>query len=160
MAWKIGVTKFKHRQFGEGVLKEVKSASFVIDFGDKGIRTIARTFLNNGGLTEIVEAVEPKSKIKANDSHVKQYDSASVTIGGKNVLESFSRQEHSIFNETYVIIGSELQSTTIQASYDLVVVGDVDAYEISVNGNLTVIGNLQAEKVSWRYISLQTPAIC
>ena len=148
MAWKVGVTRFKHFKFGEGVLKEIKASSLVIDFENYGKKQISRDFLNNGSLTELVVETSSKPKIKANDSHVKQYDSASIVIGGKNVIESFSRQEHSIFNESYIIIGSELQNTSIQAAYDLVVIGDVDAYEISVNGNLTVIGNLSAEKVS------------
>lgn len=79
---------------------------------------------------------------------LKQYDTSDIVIGGKNILEAFETDDVVIFNESYTIIGSETSAKKISATYDLVIIGNVTVDEIVVNGKLTVIGDISANKLT------------
>lgn len=81
-------------------------------------------------------------------SKLVQYDSSPQKIGGLNITESVQGMDKLVFNESYTVIGNELQASSIYASYDLTIIGDVEANEIEVGGLLNVTGNIKATKIS------------
>lgn len=144
MAYEVGVTKFVHRMWGEGILREESPLELVIEFFTVGTKRMTVQALKSG----VLSVVQNKGSSQgAKASFVKQYDASPTIIGGKNVLDTFEREETSIFNESYILVGSELNTSKITAAYDLTVLGDVEAEEISVNGDFCVVGNLKAQKV-------------
>ena len=77
-----------------------------------------------------------------------QFDTASTRIGGENITEAIQCDKQLVFNESYTVVGSKLKALSIYASYDLTVIGDVEADNIEVRGNLLVTGNIKAGTVS------------
>lgn len=113
---------------------------------EKKINSIANCIFSD--LVEEPNVQPPTvSSIVAPGDSVVQYDSANKTIGEKNIIEAFDCDDVVIFNESYVIIGSETRAHKVSATYDLTVIGSLSADEIYVNGTLTVIGSIEANKL-------------
>ena len=80
------------------------------------------------------------------EKKVIQFDSTLLQAGNTNVAEAVETDDDLYFNETYVVIGARLSGNMIHATYDLTVIGDVEADTIEINGELTVNGNIKADK--------------
>lgn len=79
-----------------------------------------------------------------------QFDSAVLQAGNVNVAEAIESENDIYFNETYVVVGDKLSGSSIHATYDLTIIGDVEAGSIEVNGELVINGNVKADKLSCR----------
>lgn len=79
-----------------------------------------------------------------------QYNSEDRVLGNKNVAEAVTTDGDIVFNESYVVIGESLKARNIHATYDLDVLADVVAETISVNGNLLVKGDIEADEIICR----------
>lgn len=77
-----------------------------------------------------------------------QFDTAETVIGGINIAEAVQIDQRLVFNESYTLAGKRLSAPLVHASYDLTVIGDVDVEELTVMGNLYVIGSIRAKKLS------------
>ena len=160
MAYTIDKTKFRHRLWGEGVLRGTEGTALIIEFPQQGVKKLSATCLNSGILSLVDEERSPSTageqSVSGQDAEVfslsnagplQQYDSAEIVLGGKNILEAFDSSGVVIFNESYTIIGEETMAKKISATYDLTVIGNLIVDEIHVNGDLTIIGNITAEKL-------------
>lgn len=76
-----------------------------------------------------------------------QYETSDVMLGNINIAEAIDTRDDILFSESYVIAGAKLCAGKIYANYDLVVVGDLEAIEVEINGDLVVNGNIKAERV-------------
>ena len=152
MNYKANKTIFKHKWWGEGILRNIAGSILEIEFPRVGIKRLSETSVESGILTPlnpekpVTTASGPV--ITHNDEAFRQYDTSDNIIGDKNVLEAFESDDIVIFNESYIIIGSETTAKKISATYDLTVIGDITVDEIKVNGELTVIGDLKAKKLT------------
>lgn len=81
-------------------------------------------------------------------SDVIQYDTSEQIVGGVNIAEAIQTDKRLVFNESYTITGIKAAAPSVYACYDLTVTGDLDAEEIEVRGNLYVMGNIKAKKLS------------
>lgn len=79
-----------------------------------------------------------------------QFNSGDYVLGDKNVAEAVTTDGDVVFNESYVVIGESLEARNIHATYDLDVLTDIVAGTISVNGNLFVKGNIEADEIICR----------
>ena len=79
-----------------------------------------------------------------------QFNSGDHVLGNKNVTEAVITDGDIVFNESYVVIGESLEAKNIHATYDLDVVANIVAVTISVNGNLFVKGDIEADEVICR----------
>ena len=79
-----------------------------------------------------------------------QFNSGDHVLGNKNVTEAVITDGDIVFNESYVVIGESLEAKNIHAAYDLDVVANIAAVTISVNGNLFVKGDIEADEVICR----------
>ena len=79
-----------------------------------------------------------------------QFNSGDHVLGNKNVAEAVITDGDIFFNESYVVIGESLEARNIYATYDLDVLTDIVAETISVNGNLFVKGNTEADEIICR----------
>ena len=79
-----------------------------------------------------------------------QFNSGDYVLGDKNVAEEVTTDGDVVFNESYVVIGESLEARNIHATYDLDVLTDIVAGTISVNGNLFVKGNIEADEIICR----------
>lgn len=151
MNYEINKTRFKHRLWGEGILRKVEGTIFTIEFPRYGYKTLMEDSLLNGVLTvtnqEILVELPNIDIVKNNNSSLRQYDTAKTIVGGKNILEAFESEDILIFNESYTIVGTKLSAKKISATYDLTIIGDVCVDEIKVNGGLIVVGNISANKI-------------
>ena len=152
MNYEIDKTRFKHKKFGEGVLRRVVGSILYIEFPNDGEIKFLEESIKNGLLTEVsaTESIEvvPDSTISNNIGKFRQYDSSDNVIGGKNIIEAFESDDIVIFYESYTIIGEETSAKKISATYDLTIIGDVTVDELIVNGELTVIGNINAKSLN------------
>ncbi len=80
-------------------------------------------------------------------SDIIQYDSSKNKFGEQNVTEAIETQSDVYFNESYIVIGEYLKAKNIYATYNLTVVGNVNVEKLSVNGNLVVDGDIKAEEI-------------
>ena len=76
-----------------------------------------------------------------------QYDSSKNKLGEQNVTEAIETHRDIFFNESYIVIGKCLKAKDIYATYNLTVVGNIVAEKISVNGDLVVDGDVKAEEI-------------
>lgn len=144
MNYIIGETKFKHQRFGEGILRNVKGSILTIHFPKDGQKRFTEDSILNGTLIVLNGATTTTTP----EGTLRQYDSSSNIVGGKNVLEAFNTDDIVIFNESYTILGDKTTAKKISATYDLTVIGDIVVDEMKVNGELTVIGNITAKKLT------------
>lgn len=148
----IDKTRFRHKMWGEGILRNIEGTYITIEFPQIGLKKLTDASVQNGILTvinpEISVKTAPDAAIAHNDGSLRQYDTSDTIVGGKNVLEAFKTDDIVIFNESYTIIGDETSAKRISATYDLTIIGDVVADEIKVNGDLTVTGNIKAKKLT------------
>lgn len=79
-----------------------------------------------------------------------QFNSGDHVLGNKNVAEAVTTNGDIVFNESYVVIGESLEARNIHATYDLDVMTDIVTDTISVNGNLFVKGNIEADEIVCR----------
>lgn len=79
-----------------------------------------------------------------------QFNSGDHVLGNKNVAEAVITDGDIVFNESYVIVGESLEARSIHATYDLDVLTDIFANTISVNGNLFVKGDIEADELICR----------
>lgn len=84
------------------------------------------------------------------DSRTIQFDSSIIQAGNTNVAEAIETEDTILFNETYVVVGEKLAANSIHATYDLTIIGDLEANTIEVNGELVVNGNIKASKLRSR----------
>ena len=160
MAYTVDKTKFRHRLWGEGILRGTEGTALIIEFPQQGVKKLSATCLNSGILSLVDEesslSTAGEQSVSGQDAEVfslnnagplQQYDSAEIVLGGKNILEAFDSSGVAIFNESYTIIGEETTAKKISATYDLTVIGNLTVDEIHVNGDLTIIGNITAQKL-------------
>lgn len=152
MKYEINKTRFRHKLWGEGILRNIDGTVLIIEFPRVGTKKISDTSVQSGILTVIkpensAEKV-PNNILIHNDPTLRQYDTSDTVIGGKNILEAFETDDIVIFNESYTIIGEETSAKKISATYDLTVIGNINVDELEVNGELTVIGNITANKLT------------
>lgn len=81
-------------------------------------------------------------------SEIVQFDTSTNILGGVNVAEAIQSDKKLVFNESYTITGEVLSAPSIYACYDLTVVGNLEVEDIEVRGNLYVIGNIKAKRLS------------
>ena len=79
-----------------------------------------------------------------------QFNSGEHVLGNKNVAETVITNGDIVFNESYVVIGGSLKARNIYATYDLDVLADIVTEIISVNGNLFVKGDIEADELTCR----------
>jgi len=79
-----------------------------------------------------------------------QFNSSDHVLSGKNIAEAISTNGDIVFNESYIVVGDQLQGRRIHATYDLKILGNVNAEEISVNGSLFVDGDIEADSLICR----------
>lgn len=150
-------TKIKHKKYGVGVFKGTDLISnklcYKIYFDDFGEKKFSKECFANG-LLEILsdpistdEADELPNKLHDIETTIKQFDNSDNKIADENVLEAFISDYILIFNESYVVIGQTLKAKKISASYNLTVLGDLEADEIVVKGNLFVTGSIKANSI-------------
>lgn len=77
-----------------------------------------------------------------------QFDTAETVIGGVNIAEAVQSDKNLVFNESYTVTGRRLAAPSVYACYDLTVVGDMEVEEIEIKGNLYVIGDIKAKRLS------------
>lgn len=149
MNYKIDKTIFRHRLWGEGVLRSIDGTVLSIEFPQTGLKRLTEASVQSGILTvvnpEISATKAPDTVITYNDGALRQYDTSDTVLGGKNILEAFETDDVVLFNESYTIIGEETTAKKISATYDLTIIGNITVDEIKVNGNLTVIGDISAK---------------
>ena len=151
MEYTKDITKFIHKLWGEGILRDVENNALCIEFTSQGLKRISADSISKGLLTianpETVTVAQNRS-LSNNDNSLIQYDTSDTIVGNKNILDSFNSDDVVIFNESYVIVGEETTAKKISATYDLTIIGDIEVDEIIVNGELTVIGNITANKLT------------
>ena len=79
-----------------------------------------------------------------------QFNSGDHVLGGKNITEAISSDGDIVFNESYIVIGDLLEAVHIHATYDLRVLGDIKAEQITVNGSLFVDGDIESDSLLCR----------
>lgn len=79
-----------------------------------------------------------------------RFNSGEHILGDKNVVEAVITDGDIVFNESYVVVGESLEARNIHATYDLDVLTDMVSETISVNGNLFVKGNIEANEIICR----------
>jgi hypothetical protein len=79
-----------------------------------------------------------------------QFNSCDHVFGGKNITETISTDVDIVFNESYVTVGDLLEGAHIHATYDLRVLGNIKAEQITVNGSLLVDGDIEADSLICR----------
>jgi cytoskeletal protein CcmA (bactofilin family) len=148
-------TKLKHKIYGVGVFKEKYSESAItVTFPVYGDKNLALTAFKNGLLKVIDTGEGDEKRMPSNNgtnesgNGVVQYDTSSIQIGEKNILEAHCSNKSLLFNESYTILGDTMEATSIYACYNLTVVGNLKVDKIEVKGSLTVIGNLSATEVN------------
>ena len=77
-----------------------------------------------------------------------QFDTSDIIVGGANITEAISCDDRLVFNESYIVMGSDLRAPSLYACYDLTVIGDVEVDDIEISGNFYVIGSIKAKKIS------------
>ena len=77
-----------------------------------------------------------------------QYDTSDLIVGGVNIAEAIQSDKKLVFNESYTVTGIRTSAPSLYACYDLTVIGDLDVEEIEIRGNLYVLGNIKAKKLS------------
>ena len=77
-----------------------------------------------------------------------QYDTSEHVVGGVNIAEAIQTDKKLVFNESYTITGNKVSAPSIYACYDLTIIGDLEAEEVEVRGNLYVTGIIKAKKLS------------
>ena len=76
-----------------------------------------------------------------------QFNSGDHVLGNKNIAEALVTTGDVVFNESYIVVGDAMEAEHIHATYDLDVIADLYADSISVNGNLFVKGNIEADEL-------------
>lgn len=76
-----------------------------------------------------------------------QYNESKWKISDMNILESITTNKDVYFNESYLLIGDALEAKNIYACYNLTVIGDIFADELTVNGELYVTGKINVNKL-------------
>ena len=77
-----------------------------------------------------------------------QFDTSDIIVGGANITEAISCDDRLVFNESYIVTGSNLRAPSLYACYDLTVIGDVEVDDIEISGNFYVMGSIKAKKIS------------
>ena len=151
-------TLFLHKVWGIGTFRgQGEGGILQVEFTGEGIKKFVASSVENGILQLVStssEAVQVRNQqqdnmpmMYHNGDALRQYDSSTLIVAEKNILEAFDCEDVVIFNESYVIIGEEAHAHKISATYDLTVIGDISADEIHVNGNLTVTGSIAAKQL-------------
>ena len=165
MAYIIDKTRFRHSTYGIGTFRGYSSSGIMLlDFAGHGVKKFAESSIRTGQLALVIETPQSQPQPKPipkpvpqppvitpviqSGSSTQQYDTSDTIIGDKNVLEAFDCDEVVLFNESYVVIGEETHAKIIRAAYDLIIIGDISASEIQVNGTLTVAGNIEAKRIN------------
>ena len=81
-------------------------------------------------------------------SELMQFDTSATRVGGANITAAVISDKKLMFNESYTVMGRLLKAPSIYACYNLTVIGDIEADELEVTGNLLVTGNIKARSVS------------
>lgn len=146
-------TKLKHKTFGDGIFKGKSEKAITVTFPLYGDKNFTLASFKNGFLkivdTDEENEIEMSSIRGINESGngIVQYDTSTIRIGEKNILEAFCSKTSLLFNESYTILGDTMEATSIIACYNLTVVGDLKVEKIEVKGSLTIVGSLSATEV-------------
>lgn len=73
-----------------------------------------------------------------------QFDFSDHKVAGFNIAKGTNYDQDLIFNESYMVLGELQTSKHIYATYNLFVVGDLHAKQITVKGMLFVTGDINA----------------
>lgn len=79
-----------------------------------------------------------------------QFNTGDHVLGGKNITEAISTDGDIVFNESYIVVGDQLEGAHIHATYDLRILGNIKAKNITVNGSLFVDGDIEADSLVCR----------
>lgn len=85
-----------------------------------------------------------------------QYNSGDHILGNKNIVETVVTEGDIVFNESYIVVGTSFEARKIHATYDLSVFSNIIAESISVNGDLFVKGDIEADELICRGIFICT----
>lgn len=76
------------------------------------------------------------------------FDASEKVVGGVNITEAIESDKKLVFNESYTVTGRTLTAPSLYACYDLTIIGNVEVDDIEVRGNLYVLGNIKAKRLS------------
>lgn len=149
MNYIVDKTIFRHRLWGDGILRNIEGIVLSIEFPQTGLKRLTEASVQSGILTVVNPEPLPSKASGAVLTHnagaLRQYDTSDTVFGGKNILEAFETDDVVLFNESYTIIGEETSAKKISATYDLTIIGNIAVDEVKVNGDLTVIGDISAK---------------
>ncbi len=77
-----------------------------------------------------------------------QFDTSETIVGGVNIAEAMESEKKLVYNESYTILGEALTAPSVYACYDLTVIGNLEVNEVEVKGNLYVLGDIKAKRLS------------
>lgn len=77
-----------------------------------------------------------------------QYDTSETVIGGVNIANAVCNDKKLVFNESYTVAGPVLSVKSVHACYDLVILGDLEADVVEVQGSICVLGEIKVKKLS------------
>lgn len=144
------ITKIEHKKYGVGTLVNKDSNMFItVSFPKIGNKKFSISSFKEGILKIVEESVSVKEKeiFNENSDDIIQFDSASMQMGNRNVIEAMVSNNNLVFNESYTIIGNKTCANSIYACYNLTVLGDLCVEKIEVKGSLTVLGKIKAKEI-------------
>lgn len=135
----VNKTKIKHKTFGIGVLKKVTDGTITVlfDEGKKDLNIAAFEW----GVISIYQ--DPATEVIPTI----QYNACENPIGGVNVAPFSDKKSKLVINESYTLIGKTLTASEVVACYDLTVIGDLQAQKINTNKRLLVTGNIKTKQL-------------
>ena len=131
MNLKENKTKVVHKVFGEGIyLGHLlgRNDVYSIKFETCGVKH----FLESAFKDKTLKTID--DNVILNDAL--QFDASDLIIGNKNILEAFKNKRNVFFNESYTIVGDCLSVFDLYASYDLTIIGDLNASKIEIRKKL------------------------
>ncbi len=141
-------TKVKHKIFGEGSFVAYKNDNLIIEFDTAGKKVLSPTTFNTG-ILRLLNQNDCITIEKGTDmGEYIQFDTSRTIIERSNVAAVVSTDKKLIFNESYVLIGECLKCGDIYASYDLTIVGNLNADRVEIKGQLTVLGDIKVKEIS------------
>lgn len=83
-------------------------------------------------------------------SELVQFNSGDHLLGDKNIIEALKTDGDIVFNESYIVVGPSLEAKLIHATYNLTVMGNICAEKVFINGSLLIQGNIDADSLVCR----------
>ena len=154
-----------HKKLGKGVYKRHDGKYIVVEFSagemtlspeiiDKGIMTIHNADEpQENAIETIPPTAQPSNKIVNTKALISvdgyyEIDDTDYIIGGNKIWEFNDSYDKLSFNSSFCVVGKNIRVSRIRASYDLIIMGDVQVAEvIDVKGNLFVYGKIEADTI-------------